>query len=68
MSATDDRPDFLMQNVASKDERWVMECSIRVEKDETLGNARTQRTAEFNGYAVKEVVGEMLDLLKEVIV
>lgn len=67
MSATDDIPDFLMHNVASKDERWVMECSIKVEKVEILGNERTQRTAEFNGYAVKDVVGEMLDLLKEVV-
>lgn len=67
MTATDDRPDFLMQNVASKDERWVMECSIKVEKIEAHGNERTQRTAEFNGYAVKDVVGEMLDLLKEVV-
>ena len=67
MSATDDRPDFLMQNVASKDERWIMECSIKVEKVDIHGNERTQRTAEFNGYAVKDVVGKMLDLLKEVI-
>ena len=67
MTATDDRPDVLMQNVASKDERWIMECSIKVEKVEILGNARTERTAEFNGYAVKDVVGEMLDLLKEVV-
>ena len=67
MSATDDRPDFLMQNVASKDERWVMECRVKVEKVEILGNARTERTAEFNGYAVKDVVGEMLGILKEVI-
>ena len=67
MSATDDRPDFLMQNVASKDERWVMECSVKVEKVEIHDSERTQRTAEFNGYAVKEVVGEMLGILKEVI-
>ena len=67
MTATDDRPDFLMQNVASKDERWVMECRVKVEKVEILGNARTERTAEFNGYAVKDVVGEMLGILKEVI-
>lgn len=67
MSATDDRPDLLVQTVASKDERWVMECSIKVEKIEILGNARTERTAEFNGYAVKDVVGKMLDVLKDVI-
>ena len=67
MSAAEDRPEFLMQNVPSKDERWVMECSIKVEKVETLGDARTERTAEFKGYAVKDVVGEMLDLLKEVV-
>lgn len=67
MTATDDRPDFLMQNVASKNERWVMQCSIKVEKVDIHGNERTQRTAEFNGYAVKDVVGEMLDLLKEVV-
>ena len=67
MSITDDRPDFLMQNVAAKDERWVMECSIKVGKVEALGNARTERTAEFDGYAVKEVVGEMLDMLRDVI-
>ena len=67
MIATDDRPDFLMQNVASKDERWVMECSIKVVKTDIHGNERTERTAEFNGYAVKEVVGKMLDILRDVI-
>lgn len=67
MTATDDRPDFLTQNVASKDERWVMECSIQVNKVEILGNSRTERTAEFNGYAVKEVVDKMLDMLRDVI-
>ena len=67
MSVADDRPDFLTQNVASKDERWVMECSIKVEKVDIHGSERTQRTAEFNGYAVKEVVGKMLDILRDVI-
>lgn len=67
MTATDDRPDFLMQNVASKNERWVMQCSIKVEKVDIHGNERTQRTAEFNGYAVKDVVGEMLDMLRGVV-
>lgn len=67
MTASDDRPDFLMQNVASKNERWVMQCSIKVEKVDIHGNERTQRTAEFNGYAVKDVVGEMLDMLRDVI-
>ena len=67
MSATNDRPEFLMQNVASKNERWVMQCSIKVEKVDIHGNERTQRTAEFNGFAVKDVVGEMLDMLRDVI-
>lgn len=67
MSITDDRPEFLGQNIAMKDERWVMECSVKVEKVEIHGSERTQRTAEFNGYAVKDVVGEMLGILKEVI-
>ena len=67
MSATNDRPDFLMQNVASKNERWVMQCSIKVEKVDIHGNERTQRTAEFNGFAVKDVVGEMLDMLRDVV-
>lgn len=67
MTATDDRPDFLIQNVASKDERWVMECSIKVSKVDIHGNERTDRTAEFNGYAAKDVVGEMLDILKGVV-
>ena len=67
MSANDDRPDFLMQNVASKDERWVMECSIEVRRVDISDNLRTERTAEFNGYAVKEVVGKMLDVLRDVI-
>ena len=67
MNNTDDRPDFLVQNVARKDERWVMECSIEVNRVDILGNQRTERTAEFNGYAVKDVVDKMLDLLKEVI-
>ncbi len=67
MSAAEDRPDFLTHNVASKDERWVMECSIKVSKVEILGNERTELAAEFNGYAVKEVVGKMLDMLRDVI-
>ena len=67
MSITDDRPDFLVQNVAPKDERWVMECSIRAEREEVLGASRTKRTVEFNGYGMKDVVFEMLDMVKEVI-
>ena len=67
MSTTDDRPDFLVENVASKDERWVMECSIKVNRVDIVGNLRTDRTAEFNGYAVKEVVDKMLDMLRDVI-
>ena len=58
MSAAEDRPDSLMHNVASKDERWVMECSIKVSKVEILGNERTERGVEWQGGLPTETMVE----------
>lgn len=57
-------PNFAVKNVA--DRPWVMECTLSVERTETLGGATTERRAEFSGYAVEEVVQTFLGIVREV--
>lgn len=46
---------------------YVMECTLTVRRTEILGNARTEKEAELNGYLSKEVLGTALGILREVI-
>lgn len=46
---------------------YVMECTLTVERTETLGNMTTERRAELNGYLSKEVLESALDMMREVV-
>ena len=46
---------------------YVMECTLTVERTETLGNVTTERRAELNGYLSKEVLEAALDMMREVV-
>lgn len=46
---------------------YVMECTLTVERTETLGEATTERRAELNGYLSKEVLEAALDMMREVV-
>ena len=48
-------------------EYYVMECTLTVERTETLGNATTERRSELNGYLSKEVLEAALDMMREVV-
>lgn len=48
-------------------EFYVMECTLMVERTDTLGDATTERRAELNGYLSKEVLDSALDMMKKVI-
>ena len=45
-------------------EYYVMECALTVERTEILGNARTERRSEFQGYMSKEVLESALDIMR----
>lgn len=46
---------------------YVMECTLRVERRETVGNITTERRAELNGYLSKEVLESALDMMRKVV-
>ena len=46
---------------------YVMECTLTVERLETIGDATTERRAELNGYLSKEVLEAALDIMREVV-
>lgn len=46
---------------------YVMECTLRVERRETVGNITTERRAELNGYLSKEVLESALDMMAKVV-
>lgn len=46
---------------------YVMECTLTVERTETLGEATTERRMDFSGYLSKEVLESMLDVIREVV-
>ena len=52
---------------APESEFYVMECTLTVERTETLGDATTERRAELNGYLSKEVLEAALDMMREVV-
>lgn len=52
---------------APETERYVMECTLTVERTETLGDATTERRAELNGYLSKEVLESALDIMQKVV-
>lgn len=56
----------LNESKAPETEYYVMECTLTVERTEILGNARTERRAELNGYLSAEVLQAALDMMREV--
>ena len=52
---------------APDSEFYVMECTLTVERTETLGDATTERRAELNGYLSKEVLESALDMMRKVV-
>ena len=48
-------------------EFYVMECTLMVERTETLGEATTERRVDFSGYLSKEVLESALDVMREVV-
>jgi hypothetical protein len=51
---------------APDSEFYVMECTLTVERTETLGNITTEKRAELNGYLSAEVLQAALDMMREV--
>lgn len=51
---------------APDSEFYVMECTLTVERTETLGNISTEKRAELNGYLSAEVLQAALDMMREV--
>ena len=52
---------------APESEFYVMECTLTIERTETLGNATTELRAELNGYLSKEVLESALDMMRKVV-
>lgn len=48
-------------------EYYVMGCTLTVERIEILGNARTERRSELQGYLSKEVLESALDIMRGVV-
>lgn len=51
---------------APDSEFYVMECTLTVERTETLGNISTEKRVELNGYLSAEVLQAALDMMREV--
>lgn len=67
MSDTRTNIPVLDANKAPESTLYVMECTLTVERTETLGNAITERRAELQGYLSKEVLDAALGMMKEVV-
>lgn len=52
---------------ATDTEFYVMECTLTVERTDTLGDVTTERRAELNGYLSKEVLDSALDMMKKLV-
>jgi len=46
---------------------YVMECTLIVERTETMGSLTTERRAELDGYLIKEVLESALAMMREVV-
>lgn len=58
----------LNANKAPESEQfYVMECTLTVERTETMGSLTTERRSELNGYLSKEVLESALAMMSEVV-
>ena len=62
-----DKIPALNASKAPDSELYVMECTLTVERTETLGNATTEWRAELQGYLSKEVLESALDMMRGVV-
>lgn len=58
---------LLNANKAPDSKFYIMECTLTVERTESLGEATTERRAELNGYLSKEVLESALDMMRKVV-
>ena len=63
------RTEFSVLNAskAPEVEYYVMECTLTVERTETVGNITTERRSELQGYLSKEVLESALDIMRGVV-
>lgn len=52
---------------APDSEFYVMECTLRVERRETVGGVSTESMAELNAYLSKEMLESALDMMAKVV-
>lgn len=59
----------LSQNVGTEVEikPYIMECTLTVERTETLGEATTESRAELNGFLSAEVLESVLAIMRKVV-
>ena len=58
-----DRVQVACKNVPKDGEKWVMECTIEIER--TVGDE--SKRVSFSGFAVSEVVEAFLDIARKVV-
>lgn len=46
---------------------YIMECTLAVERTETLGEATTESRAELHGFLSAEVLESALDIMRKVV-
>lgn len=52
---------------APESEFYIMECTLAVERTDTVGNVTSEKRAELNGYLSAEVLQAALDMMKKVV-
>ena len=64
---TSDFPNLLMANEPPKSELYAMECTLEVSRYEVTECGESTSTCKWSGFASLEVVGKMLDMMREVV-
>lgn len=59
-----DKRKVAMANDPKQGEEWVMECTLRYESTERLGDGEVTRRLEWSGFGTSEVVEAMLELFR----
>lgn len=55
---------IIMANEPKQDEERAMECTLRYERTERLGDGEVTRKLEWSGFATGKVVEAMLELFR----
>ncbi len=56
-------PNLIMENLPPDEERWVMECTLAVERTESLGESYKSTRVDWSGFASHEVLDAMLGIM-----